>query len=184
VARPLGQANVPMNQREATRGMRSRIDTISSDRDGVVAVRGWIRSYADNDEPIYVGIYTTYRHEDQGYVSVGFPLPHVSFTATLVPRPRDGGGLVLTSRRAGGQEQPGHYLSYVDPQTRELTTLAVHGFAEQLDVYLDDDGEVRAEHAFSVFGLPFLVLDYRIRRKSGSVLGALDSGNPRTSKRT
>ena len=30
VARPLGQANVPMNQREALRGMRSRIDTITS----------------------------------------------------------------------------------------------------------------------------------------------------------
>ena len=79
--------------------MRSRIDTISSDRDGVVAVRGWIRSFADNDEPIYVGIYTTYRHDGQGYVSVGFPLPHGSFTATLAPQPRAGGGLVLTSAR-------------------------------------------------------------------------------------
>ncbi|BCB75627.1 hypothetical protein Pflav_020370 [Phytohabitans flavus] len=29
VARPLGQANVPMNQRETQRGIRSRIDTIS-----------------------------------------------------------------------------------------------------------------------------------------------------------
>jgi hypothetical protein len=181
VARPLGQANVPMNQREATRGIRSRIDTISSDRDGVIAVRGWIRSFADNDEPIYVGIYTTYRHGGQGYVSVGFPLPHGSFTATLVPQPRSGGGLVLTSdsrsRRAGEvHDHPGHYLSYVDPQTRELTTLAVHGFAEQLDVFLDEDGEVRAEHAFSVFGFPFLVLDYRIHRKSGAL--AIATGGP------
>jgi hypothetical protein len=36
-----------------------------------VAVRGWIRSFVDNDEPIYVGIYTTYRHDGRGYVSVG-----------------------------------------------------------------------------------------------------------------
>ena len=28
-----------------------------------------------------------------------------------------------------------------------------------------DGGELRAEHAFWVFGLPFLVLDYRIRLK-------------------
>ena len=42
--------------------------------------------------------------------------------------------------------------------------LAVHGFAEQLDVYVQD-GELRAEHAFSVFGLPFLVLHYRMHRK-------------------
>ena len=31
VARPLGQASVPMNQREAQRGIRSRIDTIAPD---------------------------------------------------------------------------------------------------------------------------------------------------------
>jgi hypothetical protein len=162
VARPLGQANVPMNQREALRGVHSRIDTIDVDEDGVPNVRGWIRSFADTDAPIYVGIYTTYRHEGRGYVSVGFPLPQASFTATLVPRARDGGGLTLTSR--SDLDHPGHYLTYIDPNTRELTALAVHGFAEELDVHVDD-GELRAEHAFWVFGFPFLVLHYRIRSK-------------------
>ncbi len=192
VARPLGQANVPMNQRETHRGIRSRIDTIitgatatgdaaasdpatgdpatgdpatgqaAAGRTGHVAVRGWIRSFADTDEPIYVGIYTTYRHQDRGYVSVGFPLPQASFTATLLPRARPGGGLILTSR--SDLDQPGHYLAYIDPASRDLTVLAVRGFAEQLDVYVDDGG-LRAEHAFSVFGLPFLVLCYRMHRK-------------------
>ncbi|HEX6674685.1 MAG TPA: hypothetical protein VF486_06645 [Actinomycetes bacterium] len=162
VARPLGQASVPMNQREAQRGVRGRIDTITPAQDGVVAVRGWIRSFSDNDEPIYVGIYTTYRHGGRGYVSVGFPLPQASFTATLVPHARPGGGLVLTSR--SDLDQPGHYLAYVDPATRELTAVAVQGFAEQLDVFVQDD-ELRAEHAFWVFGLPFLVLHYRLHRK-------------------
>ncbi len=164
VARPLGQANVPMNQRETLRGIRSRIDTITlADADAdAVAVRGWIRSFADTDEPIYVGIYTTYRHQGRGYVSVGFPLPQASFTATLLPRARPGGGLLLTSR--SDLDQPGHYLAYIDPASRDLTVLAVRGFAEQLDVYVQD-GELRAEHAFSVFGLPFLILHYRMRRK-------------------
>jgi hypothetical protein len=163
VARPLGQANVPMNQRETQRGIHSRIDTISAGGDaGVVAIRGWIRSFADTDEPIYVGIYTTYRHGDRGYVSVGFPLPQASFTATLLPRARPGGGLILTSR--SDLDQPGHYLAYIDAATRDLTVLAVRGFAEQLDVFVAD-GELRADHAFSVFGLPFLVLHYRMHRK-------------------
>jgi hypothetical protein len=48
--------------------------------------------------------------------------------------------------------------------TRELTALAVQGFAEELGVYADGD-ELRAEHAFWVFGLPFLVLHYRMHRK-------------------
>ena len=173
LARPLGQANVPMSQREAQHGVRSRIDTIS-DVEGTVSVRGWIRSRADTGEPIYVGIYTTYRHEGRGYVSVGFPLPQASFTATLLPRSRpDAGnrpgnrqGLVLDSRSE--LDQPGHYLTYIEAQTAELTTVTVRGFAERLDVYVEaanGTSQLRAEHAFWVFGLPFLVLHYRITRK-------------------
>ncbi len=160
VARPLGQANVPMNQREALRGVRSRIDTVTA---GGIETRGWIRSFADTDEPIYVGIYTTYRHDNRGYVSVGFPLPQANFTATLAPRQRDGGGLRLTS--AGADGHTGHYLSYIDADSRDLSTLAVHGFAETLDVSVED-GELRADHAFTLFGLPFLTLEYRIARKA------------------
>ena len=122
-----------MNQRDALRGVHSRIDTIDVDGDGVPEVRGWIRSFADDDAPIYTGIYTTYRDDERGYVSVGFPLPQGSFTATLVPRALAGGGLTLTSR--SDLPHPGHYLTYVDPVSRELTTLAVAGFAEELHVY-------------------------------------------------
>ena len=183
LARPLGQASVPMSQREAQRGVRSRIDTITGVRGtpgaaDPVAVRGWIRSAADTGDPIYVGIYTTYRHEGRGYVSVGFPLPQASFTATLLPQarpgagngpgngPGNGQGLVLDSRSE--LDQPGHYLTYIDPETAELTTVAVRGFAERLDVYLEA-GELRAEHAFWVFGFPFLVLHYRMHRKQAPI---------------
>jgi len=162
VARPLGQASLPMNQREALRGVRGRIDTISHPDDEVVSLRGWIRAYADNDEPIYVGIYTTYRHSGRGFVSVGFPLPQASFTATLAPRARPGGGLLLTSHSE--LDHPGHYLTYIDPESRELTTAAVPGFAERLEVYVRD-GHLRADHSFAVFGIPFLVLRYRMKRK-------------------
>jgi hypothetical protein len=165
IARPLGQANVPMNQRETQRGIRSRIDTITLPDSDVIGVRGWIRSFSDTDEPIYVGIYTTYRNGGRGYVSVGFPVPQGSFTATLLPQARPGGGLILTSR--SDLDQPGHYLAYIDPDTRDMTALAVRGFAERLEVYVAD-GELRAEHSFAVFGLPFLVLHYRMHRKSAS----------------
>ncbi|HEX5916814.1 MAG TPA: hypothetical protein VFY76_03120 [Nocardioides sp.] len=161
VARPLGQASIPMNQREAQRGIRSRIDTVTG-VDGVVSVRGWVRSFADDDEPIMLGIYTTYTHGGTGYVSVGFPVPQGSFTATLLPRSRPDRGLRLTSRVHDGQA--GHYLTYIDSSADELTALAVHGFEEQLDVYVDQ-GALRAEHRFWIFGFSFLTLDYRIARK-------------------
>jgi hypothetical protein len=165
VARRLGQANVPMNQRQAQRGVVSRIDTIDVDDDGVVDVRGWVRSYADDGEPIYVGVYTTYRHEDRGYVSVGFPVPAGNLTATLSPRNRRHGGLTLTTR--SDLAHPGHYLSYLDEATGELTTLDVAGFSEELDVYVER-GRLIADHAFWLFGWPFLVLRYDMRRKPTS----------------
>jgi hypothetical protein len=161
VARPLGQASLPMNQREAQRGIRSRIDTVTGSGGGL-SIRGWVRSFADDDEPIMVGIYTTYRHRGSGYVSVGFPVPEGSFTATLLPRARPDRGLTLTSRVRDGQA--GHYITYIDTAADELTAPAVQGFEEQLDVFVED-GALRAEHAFWVFGLPFLTLHYRIIRK-------------------
>jgi hypothetical protein len=125
-------------------------------------MRGWIRSYAATGEPIYVGIYTTYRHGGRGYVSVGFPVPQGSFTATLAPGARADGGLALSSRSP--LRHAGHYLSFVDPETRELTTAEVPGFAEELQVHVVD-GELRAQHAFWLFGFPFLVLHYRMTRR-------------------
>src|SRR5438552_588623 len=106
-------------------------------------------STPDTDAPIYVRIHATSRHGGRSYVSVGFPVPQANFTATLLPLPRPGGGLVLTSRSE--LAHPGHYLTYVDPGTRDLTTLAVHGFAERLDVFTED-GELRAEHSFFLYG--------------------------------
>ena len=89
-------------------------------------------------------------------------MPEGSFTATLLPRSRPDRGLTLTSRVDDGQA--GHYLTYVDTAADELTALAVHGFEEQLDVFVED-GVLRAEHAFWLFGFPFLTLHYRITRK-------------------
>jgi hypothetical protein len=36
----------------------------------------------------------------------------------------------------------------------------------RLDVYTRD-GELRAEHSFAVFGIPFLIPHYRMHRKPG-----------------
>jgi hypothetical protein len=51
--------------------------------------------------------------------------------------------------------------------------MAVRGFAERLEVYVEaGSGELRAEHSFWVFGLPFLVLHYRMHRKPPRVSAA------------
>jgi hypothetical protein len=161
VAEPLGQATIPSNIEEAQRGMVSTIDTIDLDGDREIDIRGWIRTFADSGKPIYVGIYTSFRHEDRGYVSVGFPIPSANFTATLLPRNTDEHDFLLTSRT--DLPFPGHYLSAIDSERDALTVLKLLAFHEQIHVYVAD-GELKTDHSFSLAHQRFLTLHYEIER--------------------
>ena len=161
VAEPLGQAAIPSNIQEAQRGMVSTIDTIDLDGDEEIDIRGWIRTFADSGKPIYVGIYTSFRHDDRGYVSVGFPIPSANFTATLEPRNAGEHDLLLTSRSA--LAFPGHYLSSVDSERDALTVLKLLSFQEQIHVFVTD-GELKTDHSFYLAGQRFLTLHYEIER--------------------
>jgi hypothetical protein len=165
VAEPLGQAAIPSNIEEAQRGMVSTIDTIDLDGDEEIDIRGWIRTFADSGKPIYVGIYTTFRHDGRGYVSVGFPIPGSNFTATLEPRNEGASELVLTSR--SDLPFPGHYLSSVDSERDALTVIKLLSFEEQIHVFVVD-GELRTDHSFSLAGQRFLTLHYEIERLTSS----------------
>ena len=161
VAQPLGQAAIPSNIEEAQRGMVSTIDTITLGGEEEIDIRGWIRTFADSGKPIYVGIYTSFRHEDRGYVSVGFPIPSANFTATLLPRNAGEHDFELTSRTE--LAYPGHYLSSVDSERDALTVLKLLYFHERIFVYVTD-GELKTDHSFSLAGQRFLTLHYEIDR--------------------
>ena len=164
VAQPLGQAAIPSNIEEAQRGMVSTIDTIALDGDEKIDIRGWIRTFADSGKPIYVGIYTSFRHEGRGYVSVGFPIPSANFTATLLPQNAGEHDFVLTSRTE--LAFPGHYLSSVDSERDALTVLKLLYFQERIFVYVAE-GELKTEHSFYLAGQRFLTLHYEIERLDG-----------------
>ena len=161
VAQPLGQATIPSNIEEAQRGMVSTIDTITLDGSEEIDIRGWIRTLADSGKPIYVGIYTSFRHQDRGYVSVGFPIPNANFTATLLPCNTGQHDFVLTSRTE--LAFPGHYLSSVDSERDALTVLKLLYFQERIFVHVADD-ELKTDHSFYLAGQRFLTLHYEIER--------------------
>lgn len=160
-AKPLGQANAPFRLEEVSRGVVSWIDTIDVDEDGVPDFRAWVRAYRDSNEPLYVGIYTTVRIGDTGYVSVGFPLPAGSFTATLLPSQFRDDGLLLSSRQG---EFQGHYLSVVAPDSGEITVAKLEAFDEEIQVYVID-GELLTDHRFFLGGVEFMSLHYEIARR-------------------
>ena len=160
IAKPLGQANIPANTREAQRGMNSWIDTLEAD-DGDGVIRTWVRTFADSGEPIYVGIYTALRHEDIGYVSVGFPIPQSNFTVTLQPYNAGEDGLLLSSE--SDRPFPGHYLSAFDKRDGSLSVVKLNTMGEAVHVYVRD-GDLFTDHRFSLWGRDFLTLRYRMTR--------------------
>ena len=107
-----------------------------------------------------MGICTTFRHEDVGYVSVGFPLPDSNFTATLLPHNLNGYDFMLKTRNTG-MSYSGHYLS--TEEDGRLTVLALPTFSEEIEVYVRD-GQARTDHRFFLSDLLFLTLDYTIER--------------------
>lgn len=161
MAKPLGQANAPFRIEEVQRGVVSWIDTIDVDDDGVPDFRAWVRAYEDSLEPLYVGIYTVVRTGDTGYVSVGFPLPSGSFTATLHPSNHRGDGLLLSSRHGRFQ---GHYLSIADLESGRVTVAELASFDEEIEVYVEE-GELRTDHRFLLGGVEFMRLHYEISRR-------------------
>lgn len=175
VAEPLGQAAIPSNLEEAQRGMVSTIDTISLEGEEEIDIRGWIRTFKDSGKPIYVGIYTSFRHEDRGYVSVGFPIPSANFTATLLPRNAGDRDLLLTSD--SDLPFPGHYLSSVDSERDALTVIKLLAFGERILVHVAD-GELKADHSFSLAGQRFLTLRYEIERAVSAAGAELPSRRP------
>ncbi len=160
VAQRIGQANLPFNQEEAQRGVVSYIDTIDYFGPQTVEIRGWVRAFAETGEAIYVGIYTTFRYEDVGYVSVGFPLPESNFTATLLPYNLPGGSFMLRSRDTS-LSFPGHYLTFIEED--ELTVLAMPAFSEEIEVYIQDE-QLRTDHRFYLGNQLFLTLFYTMQR--------------------
>jgi hypothetical protein len=94
-------------------------------------------------------------------VSVGFPLPAGSFTATLVPSRYDGDGLLLSSRQGAFQ---GHYLSAIDPDSGEVTVAKLEAFGEEIEVYVVD-GKLSTDHRFYLGGVEFMSLHYEIARR-------------------
>lgn len=168
IASRIGQANLPFNTEEAHRGMVSYIDSIDyeneeGEADHISTLRGWIRAYEDSGEAIYVGVYTVVRHEDVGYVSVGFPLPEANFTATLLPFNNNGGNFLLKTHGTGTRFT-GHYLADIEPEDGTLTILKLPTMGEEIDVYVEG-GELKTDHRFYFGDYRFLTLFYTIERR-------------------
>lgn len=165
-SRRLEQLNIPLSSLDTARGMTNTILHLTSSDPDRPHITGWVRRNRVSDSVVYVGAYSvaTIPGHPGPCVRVVFPLPNGNATVILEPSADRTGALILTSsgRRFG---DAGFYFLARDPEGRTWAR-TVRTFKERIRVFVDDDGVLRTDHDFRIWGIRFLRLHYRLERTS------------------
>lgn len=97
-------------------------------------------------------------------VKVVFPLPNGSAIVIMRPESEPGGSLVVRSTGARFGD-PGFYF-FVEQEPGRGWARYVRALQESIRVYADGAGALRADHDLRIWGMRFLRLHYRMRRRA------------------
>ena len=161
-SRRLQQLNLPISPLETSRGITSDIIQLT-DESGAIEGTGWLRKLVATDSVIYAGFYSTCKPSKfpAECVKVAFPLPNGNATVIMKPRQNSDGSLTLISSGDGFGE-PGFYF-IVRKNRDEAWVKYLYAMKESIHVYVDNAGELRADHVLKIWGATFLKLHYRMR---------------------
>jgi hypothetical protein len=171
-SRRLQQLNMPLSALDTSRGVASRVVHLHDRKTGALRHVGWVRELVGSRNVVYVGDYSSC--EVPGFsgpcVRVVFPLPNGSATVVLWPEVRPDGSLVLhSSGKSFGD--PGFYF-VVGAGDDSVWARYVGSMKESIHVYPASPGELRTDHEFRIWGMPYLRLHYRLTMKSSAGLPA------------
>jgi len=163
-SRRLQQLNIPLSSLETSRGLTSEILELVDPRTGHVQMTAWLRRLLGNGNVLYAGAYSTCRVPNyQGEcVKVVFPLPNGNAMVIMRPVAHADGSFSLVSHgeRFG---DPGFYFTV--HSTRGVHARYLRSLRESIRIYSAEQETVRADHVLTLWGLTFLKLHYRLRKK-------------------
>lgn len=162
-ARRLQQLNLPIDPLETSRGMTSRITAIVAP-DGSHLGTAWQRTLRSNGQTVFGGLYgvVTMPGSRRPVIRVVFPLPGGSITVFLRPENGEGGRLRLVSDGSRWGD-PGAYL-IVRGRGTALWARRVP-LPERFEVFVDEEGVLRADHVLHFMRWPVIQMHYRMERK-------------------
>jgi len=160
-SRRLQQLSLPMRPLDVSYGMDSSVVHVH-DKDASVVGAAWLRNMRKTGTTTYSGLYgsQTLPGSIQPSVRVVFPLPLGSVQVFLRPSVDGRGGLHLHSP-LGRFGSDGAYL--VLPRGSVLNARRIP-IAEHFHLFVDEDGNVRADHSLKLWRIPAVQLHYRMRR--------------------
>jgi hypothetical protein len=164
-SRRLQQLNVPLSSLDTSRGITSEIVQLFDKASSKVYYTAWVREIIGTGNVLYAGSYSLCRVP--GYdglcVKVVFPLPNGSAIVVMKPeRHSDGSFSVTSSGESFGD--PGFYFLVKNASGR-VSTRYVRAMRESIRVYAAEHSTVRADHTLKLWGITFLKLHYKMRKK-------------------
>lgn len=163
-ARRLQQLNLPLDPMDTSRGMTSEVKPVVA-RDGSYLGTAWQRTLRANGQTVFGGYYGVVTLPTSRYPSIRvvFPLPNGSVTVFLRPENSGNGGLRLVSDGSSWGEA-GAYL-IVRGHDDVLWSRRVP-LPERFEVFVDDEGVLRADHHLQFRRWPVIHLHYRMEHES------------------
>jgi hypothetical protein len=165
-SRRLEQLNVPLSPLDSSRGFHSTVLKLK-DSNGTVLHTAWVRTLLSTGKTLYAGDYSTCSIPLDGCscVKVCFPLPNGNATVVMRPYSSEDGSLTLQS--AGSKFGDAGFYFFVASSDHQGWARYVRSLKEDIRVYVDAHGVVRADHTLSLWGLRFLRLHYRMLKRAG-----------------
>ena len=164
-SRRLQQLNVPLDPLDTSGGTTSEVLQLLGE-DGSIVLTAWVRELPRTGNTLYAGSYSVTRVP--GYsspcVHVIFPLPNGNAIVILRPKISSDGSVTVTSsgERFG---DPGFYFTV--HRNGRVWARYVRSMRESIHVYAGrEHGEVRGDHVLRIWGVVFLRLHYRLRRRT------------------
>lgn len=174
-SRRLKQLNLPLRPLEVSRGIYSQVVTLRDPNSGNIKYTIWSRVLKSNGHVIYSGVYTTCTlPSGEVCVKVIFPLPRGNATVIMTPTVGPTGKLRLAS---SGNEygDPGFYFLLNDSKGGHWAQY-IRSFREQIDVFVDEQDQLRAEHTLTLWKRRALEIHYKMYRpgRLSNAVGSVD----------
>ncbi|HXK20997.1 MAG TPA: hypothetical protein VNG33_24470 [Polyangiaceae bacterium] len=170
ISRKVNQLNFPLRALDTARGMDSEI-VLLREPEGAVRYAGWYRRLSESGRVIYTGFYMLERAPGcpRPCVKVVFPMPEGNATVLLRPGVDAQGNFSLSSE--GSSFGDAGFYRVQRGNDDKVRVWRITSLKEFFEVYVDDSGTLRCDHAVRFCGLPVLRLHYRIERKSARAGG-------------
>ncbi len=164
----LQQLNLPLSSMDSAKGLISEVIKLQNKTTLENMWTIWYRKLKNTGDVIYSGVYTQCLNPNykKPLLKVIFPLPNGSATVFMTIEVDKNGDLVLISNGKKFGDN-GFYFTLTDPQGNWWAKF-VSSMHEKLKVFVNTEGELRADHHLYFYGMKLLHLHYKMREQGSS----------------